>query len=102
MVFKQIIKILTLPFRRIARLFRGGAQETGAAVKATANTSAGTVAKAIPDDLLENEYKEEPPTGVEAALFTQLPRPRLTERSATDLTLEQAAAHSKDARGFTV
>ena len=100
MVFKQIIKILTLPFRRMARLFRGGARETGAAVKATTNTSAGSIAKAIPDDLLENEYKEEPPTGIEAALFTQLPRPRLTERSATDLTLEQATAYSKDARGF--
>lgn len=100
MVFKQIIKILTLPFRRMARVFRSGARDTGAAAKATANTSAASVAKAIPDDILENEYKEEPPTGIEAALFKQLPRPRLTERTATDLTLEQAVTYSKDARAF--
>jgi len=100
MILSQIFKILTYPFRRLARLLRIGAKETGRTARASAKTSAGAVAKAAPDDLLGTEYHEEPPAGMEAALFKQLPRPRLTERSASDLTLEQATSYANDAHAF--
>lgn len=65
-----------------------------------ANASGVAVANAAGADLLEEEYKEEPPTGVETVLFTQLPRPRLTERSAAELSLEQAREYAQSAGGF--
>ncbi len=100
MIFKQIIKILTWPFRRAGRIFRSGAKETGSAAKVSVKSSAGAVAKQIPDNLLEAEYREEPPSGIEAALFKQLPRPRLTEQNASDLTLDQATSYAGDAQSF--
>ncbi len=50
--------------------------------------------------MLEEEYREEPPTGVETVLFKQLPRPRLTERSASELSLEQAIEYATNAKAF--
>lgn len=100
MIFRQIFKIITWPARIVLRFLRAGAKETNIAARTTSKTSGAAIAKVSPDDLLETEYREEPPTGVEAALFTQLPRPRLTERSASDLTLEQAADYAKNAQGF--
>lgn len=99
-MFGKIFKILVFPFRRLSRLMRTSAKETGAAAQTSAKTASGIIARTVADDLLETEYREEPPTGVEAALFKQLPRPRLTERSASDLTLEQAASYASDAKDF--
>jgi hypothetical protein len=100
MIFIQIFKILFWPFRRVARLFRTGAKEAGGVTHTAAKTGAGAIARAASDDILGAEYREDPPTGLEAALFKQLPRPRLTERSASDLTLEQAASFAADAKEF--
>lgn len=100
MIFRHFFRIITWPLRRIARLFKAGARNTSSAGGVSSKTGAGAVAKIVPDDLLETEYREEPPTGIEAALFKQLPRPRLTERSASDLTIDQASSYADDANGF--
>lgn len=80
------------------------------ALGAALNASGGSLAKADPAQkraaeqdlppLLETEYRNEPPNGLEAAMFKQLPRPRLTERVAAELTTEQARAHVKNAGRF--
>lgn len=100
MIFKQIFRIITWPYRRAGRIFRVGAKETHSAASVPVKSGAGAMAKQIPDNLLEAEYREEPPTGIEAALFKQLPRPRLTEQNASDLTLDQASAYAQDAKSF--
>ncbi len=100
MIFKQIFRIITWPYRRAGRIFRVGAKETHSAASVSVKSGAGAMAKQIPDNLLEAEYREEPPTGIEAALFKQLPRPRLTEQNASDLTLDQASAYAQDAKSF--
>lgn len=100
MIFKQIFRIIAWPYRRAGRIFRVGAKETHSAASVSAKSGAGAMAKQIPDNLLEAEYREEPPTGIEAALFKQLPRPRLTEQNASDLTLDQASAYAQDAKSF--
>lgn len=96
----RFFKLFTLPFRIVGRLFRTTARETKASSKTAANAGGSIVAGAAAADLLEEEYREEPPTGVETALFKQLPRPRLTERSASELTLEQASEYAANAKGF--
>lgn len=100
MVSTQIWKILTWPIRRLGRLLRSGARDTKIASETTAKTGGAVIAKTAAVDLLENEYREETPSGIEAALFTQLPRPRLTEKAASDLTLEQAERYASDAKDF--
>lgn len=99
MILGSLGRIITWPFRIIGKLFRGGAAN-GSAVKAAGRVGAGTAAKVAPQDILDEEYREEPPSGVEAAMFTQLPRPRLTEKSAADLTLEQAREHATQSARF--
>lgn len=46
------------------------------------------------------EMARERPRGVETLLFKQLPRPRLTERSAADLSIDEARATAGKAAGF--
>ncbi|WDI31659.1 hypothetical protein PUV54_00465 [Hyphococcus flavus] len=96
----QIFKFLTFPFRVFGRLLKATAREARASTKTTANAGGSVVAGAAAVELLQQEYTEEPPTGVETFLFTQLPRPRLTERSASELTLEQATEYAANARAF--
>ncbi len=96
----RLLKLLTLPVRIVGRLFRATAREAEASSKTAANAGGSIVAGAAAADILEEEYREEPPTGVETALFKQLPRPRLTERSASELTLEQAREYAASAKGF--
>ena len=99
MIFRILIRLLTWPFRTAGKLFRGGAAN-GSAAKAAGRIGAGTAAKVAPRDVLDEEFREEPPSGLEAAMFKQLPRPRLTEKSAADLTLEQAREHAKHSVRF--
>lgn len=99
MIFGSLGRIITWPFRAISRIFRRGGVN-GSAVKAAGRLGAGTAAKVAPRDVLDEEYREEPPGGVEAVMFTQLPRPRLTEKSAADLTLEQAREHAMQSARF--
>ncbi|WP_428408173.1 hypothetical protein [Hyphococcus sp.] len=96
----RIINILIMPFRAVGRLFKRSVKDVRAAGRTTANAGSAIIASAAGADLLEEEYIEEPPSGIESALFTQLPRPRLTEKAASELTLEQAADYAKNAKSF--
>ena len=96
----RIINILIMPFRAAARLSRTIFRETGKTSRTTVNAGGSIVASAAGADLLEEEYRDEPPSGVETVLFSQLPRPRLTERAAAELTLEQAVSYAEDAKAF--
>ena len=103
MIFNNLVRIITWPFRAVGRLFRRGAAngaKTGSPAKAAARVGAGAAAKAAPHEVLDQEYREEPPSGVEAAMFKQLPRPRLTEKSASDLTIDQAKAYAEQSARF--
>ncbi len=93
MISKKILQILTWPFRVFLKPFRRPARTAG-------RTAAGAAARLGPGAILEEEYREEPPRGVEAAMFRQLPRPRLTEKSASELTLEQAHEYAAQAERF--
>ncbi len=99
-MFGRIINILIMPFRAVGKLLKRGIKDTRAAGRTTANAGSAIIASAAGGDLLEEEYLEEPPSGIEAALFKQLPRPRLTEKAASELTLEQAAGYANDAKSF--
>lgn len=94
-----ILRILTAPFRLLARLFRGGGSTARTAGKAGAGTAAKQTA---PKDVLGEEFAETPPGGFESLLFKLLPRPRLIERSASDLSLEEARKHLAHADRFYV
>ncbi len=100
-------------FKPFTKLLRRGAvrqstkvgSKSGAVAGATAKSSGGVAAKTVAAniaafDLLEDEYREEPPSGLEAAMFKQLPRPRLIEKSASDLTLEEAQNTATQAKRF--
>ena len=100
MILARIWKILSWPVRKFSKLLRLGARETVKTSRTTAKTGSSYVAKSAADELLQEEYREEPPSGIETVLFTQLPRPRLTERAASDLTLEQAETSSEQAQRF--
>lgn len=101
MISKKILQIATWPFRVLLKPFKrsasGAARESGGAV---GQTIAGAGASLGPGDILEDEYREEPPRGVEAAMFRQLPRPRLTEKTASEMTLEQARGYAAQAERF--
>ncbi len=99
-MFQQFIRVLTAPFRVLGRLAKRGAGDAKSAGRTAANAGGSIVASAAGADLLEEEYREEPPSGVETILFMQLPRPRLTERAASELTLEQAVGYAADAKAF--
>lgn len=99
-MFGRFINILIMPFRALGKIFKRGFGDARAAGRTAANAGSAIVASAAGADLLEEEYKEEPPSGIEAALFTQLPRPRLTEKAASELTLEQAVNYADTAKSF--
>lgn len=96
----RFIRLLTLPFRMFGKLGKRGLRGARATGRTTTNAGGSVIASAAGADLLEDEYKEEPPSGVESFLFTQLPRPRLTEKAASDLSLEQAVSSASDAKAF--
>lgn len=99
MILGNLGRIITWPFRALSKIFRlGGAN--GSPAKAAGRVGAGAAAKVAPQDVLDQEYQEELPGGIEAAMFKQLPRPRLTEKSASDLTLEQAREHATQSARF--
>ena len=99
MILRTFWRIVSWPFRSLVKLF-GRSARRGAAINTTAKSGGSAIAKAVSIDILEEEYKEEPPSGIEAAMFRQLPRPRLTEKSASDLTLEQAQSYAEQAKRF--
>ncbi len=99
MILKNLGRIIIWPFKSLFKIFRGGAR-SGRAARTAGKSSGSAIAKAVGIEVLDTEYREEPPSGIEAAMFTQLPRPRLTEKSASDLTMEQAQSYAEQARRF--
>ncbi len=109
MILKNLGRIISWPFRAILKLLMRGAKmrpRGSAAVSRTAaKTSGSAIAKkaganAEETAVLDTEYRDAPPSGIEAAMFMQLPRPRLTEKSASDLTIEQAQNYAEQAQRF--
>lgn len=100
-MFKQFTRLLAWPFRRFFKIFRRAKNGRAAgAAGAAGKAGASAIARTSATELLDMEYREEPPSGVEAAMFKQLPRPRLTEKSAAELTLEQAYDYAEQAKRF--
>ena len=101
MIFRNLLKIILWPVRVLTAPFRRSA---GAAAResagAASKTVAGAAARLGSTELLEQEYREEPPRGLEAAIFKQLPRPRLSEKAASELTLDQARRYADQAERF--
>lgn len=103
MTSQNLGRIFTWPFRAFLKLFRrGGARgaKSGSPVRAAAKLGGGVLAKTAPADVLEEEYREDPPGGIEAVLFKQLPRPRLTEKAASELTIDQARGYAEQSSRF--
>ncbi len=96
----RFFKFILSPFRWFSRISKTVFRDAKSSTRTAANAGGSIVASAAGADLLEEEYRDEPPTGVETVLFTQLPRPRLTERAASEMTLEQAAGYASDAKAF--
>ncbi len=101
MISNKILHIITWPVRAIFKPFRRAAGgSAGESFGAASRTAAGAAARLGPGDILGAEYKEEPPRGLEAAMFRQLPRPRLIEKSASELSLEEAQGYAAQAGRF--
>ena len=102
-----IAKIINAPLRAFMKIFRGAAKASaknstrpGNAAKTAIQGGGSVVAKLSADELLDDEYREEPPRGFESIIFRQLPRPRLVEKTAAELTLEQAREYALQAKKF--
>lgn len=78
--WRWVIRILTFPFRMVARLFFGTAGTT-------ARKTLGNVAAY---DSVAREARKQKPSASNAFLFRILDRPKLAEQSASDLTLDSA------------
>lgn len=109
MIFNGGLNFITAPARATSKIVRRGSRAgkqksaagMGAASDAITKSGGGAVARAIsPEELFAAEYQAERQTGFETLLFRQLPRPRLTERSASDLTLEQARTYADESARF--
>lgn len=98
----MIANIVLAFFRTInrffLRLFRGSGKTATTASKAGSGYAAKAAGHQTPT--AEDELPEPEPGGIETLLFKQLSRPRLSERSASDLSLEEARRHLEQAETF--
>jgi|GEM_PF-1342395 len=92
-LLREIIKILG--FGR-----RAGVSAVRTTTKSGASEAARKLSKSTAAEVLGDELAEAGPQGFETLLFKQLPRPRLTERSASELTVEQAKEYSQRSGRF--
>ena len=88
--------------RGLHKIFGFGRRAARTGGKASAGDAARTLSKAVkPDSQVAGDViATTNPQGFETILFKQLPRPRLTERSASDLTIEEARRYAQDATQF--
>ena len=113
MFFDKVGKLIFWPLRAIAKVFRGTARASaksnagsGVSAAKTAVQTSGALAanlsatEIVAENPLEIEYQNDPPSGLEAAIFKQLPRPRLVEQAASELTVEQAREFASQAEQF--
>lgn len=91
-MLSMLFRLLTAPFRWVARLF--GAPS----LKTVEKSGAGLVAK-VAGDALPHEEEREVVEGP-SFLFKRLPRPTLVERTAADLSIEEARDYSSQAAKF--
>ncbi|MEZ5922714.1 MAG: hypothetical protein R3C60_15385 [Parvularculaceae bacterium] len=92
-VFNPVLRVLTFPFRRLSRLFRARAART------VEKTSAGYAAQSAGGEThFEDERAAEPER--RSIFFKRLARPTLVERTAADLTLEEAREYADEAKKF--
>jgi hypothetical protein len=91
-VFLALVRFLTTPFRAIARIAGFGPART------VEKSGAGYVAKNAGDGAFTEERGGEPEGG--SFLFKRLARPMLVERTAADMTLEEAQEYSAEAAKF--
>lgn len=91
-LFAALIRFLLSPFRALARLAGAGPART------VEKGGASLVAKAAGEPAFADERGGEP-EGV-AFIFKRLARPTLSERTAADLTLEEAQEYAAEAAKF--
>lgn len=84
--------------RFLSRIFRSGSKASRTASKTGSGLAAKKASPKLPPD--DDELAEEISGGFETVLFRQLSRPRLSEQSASDLSLEEARRHLNCAEGF--
>jgi hypothetical protein len=87
------LRFLTAPFRAFARLF--GTQP----VRTVEKSGAGVVAQKAGDGAAHFEDEREVADG-RSFFFKRLPRPTLVERTAADLTIEEAREYASEATRF--
>ncbi|MGE0181246.1 MAG: hypothetical protein AB7F91_03220 [Parvularculaceae bacterium] len=92
--FGLVLRFLTAPFRAMARLFRG--QST----KAVEKSGAGFVAREAGEHGDHYEDERVGPGEIRSLPFKRLARPTLVERTAADLTLEEAKDYAAEAAKF--
>ncbi|MEO1676009.1 MAG: hypothetical protein AAFR72_11385 [Pseudomonadota bacterium] len=98
MVINILLGFFRLLGRFFGRIFRGSGQATRTATKAGSSMAAKTADKKDPPR--DDDLAEPVGGGLEAMLFKQLARPRLSEQSASDLTLEDARIYLQQAERF--
>lgn len=91
-LFAAFIRFLLSPFRALARLVGAGPART------VEKSGAGYVAKGARDGQFAEERGGEPEGS--SFLFKRLARPMLVERTAADMTLEEAQEYSAEAVKF--
>ena len=91
--FTVFLRFLTAPFRALARLFRGPS------LKTVEKSGAGRIARDAGDDV---RFEDERTAVVEGRsfFFRRLARPTLVERTAADLTLDEAKEYAAEAQKF--
>ncbi|MEE9330008.1 MAG: hypothetical protein V3V30_07695, partial [Parvularculaceae bacterium] len=95
---KVIIRVITFPFRLI-RKFLGRA--TPKSVRTIETTGAGELARRTgTKENLDTAEREAAGQIGRSWLFTELPRPLLSEGNAADLSLEEARSISEQAEKF--
>ncbi len=89
-----VLRFISAPFRAAARLFRG--QSTRAVEK----SGAGLIAKETGDGGAHLEDERAAVVDGRSFFFKRLARPTLAERTAADLTLEEAKEYAAEATKF--
>jgi len=101
MNFIWIARPVRALIRGLRSIFGAGRSVAQTGGKAAAGEAARETSKfTSSQELLKEELKQFEPQGLETFLFKQLPRPRLTERSASDLTLADAENYAGQATMF--
>ncbi len=90
MLANIILALLRAIGRFFSSLFKGTSRASRTAGKASSGLAAKSTKLSPPSD---EELAEKVTSGLEAVFFKQLSRPRLSELSASDLTLEDARLH---------